>query len=190
MDLQNQKYIAVIDTETNLFDEVISIGIVVADSASFLPVDKLYLILDPEYKKPAMYSFVLEHERANIDAVLSRRNAIKKTSEFLNKYCVESLFAYNAGFDKGHLPELHNFNWYDIMRLAAYKQYNKKIPCSCECYRTGRMKCGYRAEDIYRMLSGNRRYCEVHNAVTDAEDELEIMRLLGHGIETYKIAEI
>lgn len=26
MDLQNQKYIAVIDTETNLFDEVISIG--------------------------------------------------------------------------------------------------------------------------------------------------------------------
>ncbi len=190
MNSNNKNNIAVIDTETNFFDEVISIGIVIADSATYLPIDKLYLILDPEYKKPAMFSFVLTHERAVVDAVLSRKAAIAKIIDFLNNYEVSSLFAYNAGFDKGHLPELQQFNWFDILRIAAYRQFNPKIPCHCECYKTGRMKCGYSAENIYQMLSGNRQYCEVHNALTDAEDELEIMRLLGHDFETYKIAKI
>lgn len=189
MNLYNRKYIGVIDTETNYFDEVISIGVVVADSVSFLPVDKLYLIIDPEYRKPAMFSFVLEHDRACIDGVLSRKNAIGKIIEFLNRYEVDSLFAYNANFDKSHLPEMRSFKWYDIMRIAAYRQYNKKIPVYCECYKTGKMKCGYRAEDIYQMLSGDRCYCEIHNAVTDAEDELEIMRLLEQKIDVYEIAK-
>ncbi len=43
-------------------------------------------------------------------------------------------------------------------------------------------------EDILRMLSNNKRYRETHNAVLDAQDELEIIRLLGHGIEEYQIA--
>lgn len=28
----------------------------------------------------------------------------------------------------GHLPELNGLEWYDIMRLAAYVQYNPMIP--------------------------------------------------------------
>ena len=38
------------------------------------------------------------------------------------------------------------------------------------------------------MLSGNHRYYETHNAVLDAEDELQIMQLLGHGLNEYEIA--
>ena len=36
-------------------------------------------------------------------------------------------FAYNACFDRNHLPELRDFDWYNIMHLAAYHQYNAKI---------------------------------------------------------------
>jgi hypothetical protein len=40
-------------------------------------------------------------------------------------------------------------------------------------------------EPILRMLSGNSNYCETHNAVLDALDELKIMQLLGHDLEKY-----
>jgi len=50
------------------------------------------------------------------------------------------------------------------------------------------LKRGYGVENILKMLSGNHRYYETHNAVLDAEDELQIMQLLGHGLNEYEIA--
>ena len=41
-----------------------------------------------------------------------------------------------------------------------------------------------------RMLTGKKSYHETHNAVCDAVDELKIMKLLGHPIDTYEIARI
>lgn len=78
--------------------------------------------------------------------------------------------------------------WFDIMKLAAYKQYNKKIPETAECWGTGRLKRNYGVEPIMRMLSGKRTYREVHNAVCDAVDELKIMKLLGYSIDEYAYA--
>ena len=37
---------------------------------------------------------------------------------------VEWIFAYNACFDRRQLPELGSFSWYDIMKIAAYRQHN------------------------------------------------------------------
>ena len=190
MSLENCSYFAVIDTETNFDDEVISIGIVIADSCSFMPEDRLYLIIEPECRKPAVFSSVLQHRRAPVDAVVTRETALEMVRDFLSSYDVDNLFAYNARFDKSHLPELAFYNWYDIMRLAAYKQYNRSIPDTCELCKTGKMKYGYGAEEIYKMLSSDRYYSEIHNALTDAEDELDIMRLLGCGLETFEISEI
>jgi len=78
------------------------------------------------------------------------------------------------------------FEWFDILRLAAYKQYNPCIPAAARCCQTGRMKCGYGVEAVYRMLSGNGRYTEVHNGWFDAMDELKIMEMLGHPLEVYR----
>lgn len=83
------------------------------------------------------------------------------------------------------MPEMRSFDWYDIMRLAAYRQSNPKIPASAECCSTGRLKRGYGVEAMLRLLSGNYTYCESHNAFYDALDELEIMRLLRHPITKY-----
>jgi hypothetical protein len=76
------------------------------------------------------------------------------------------------------------------MKLAAYRQHNPKIPNCAECYGTGRLKRGYGVESVYRMLSEDRTYCERHNALTDAIDELEIMRLLNHEFARYASTKI
>ena len=38
---------------------------------------------------------------------------------------------------------------------------------------------------MLRLLSGKHTYCETHNALHDALDELEIMRLLGYSSDQY-----
>lgn len=188
--LTNDKPIAVIDTETNYDDEVISIGTVIADPKGFQLLDRQYLILTPECRKPAMFSLQLSCERTKADAVLNRREAMSEVIRLLSGYGVDDVFAYNAKFDHSHLPELQTYSWFDIMKIAAYRQYNHSIPDSMPCCRTGRLQGGYGAESIYRMLSGQRCYCEVHNALADAEDELTIMRLLEQDITVYEKARI
>lgn len=62
----------------------------------------------------------------------------EKCSVFINNYLYVQYF-----FDCKHLSELQIYNWYDIMRLAAYKQYNGKIPSDAEIYSTCKLKRGY-----------------------------------------------
>lgn len=181
--------IAVIDTETNWIDEVMSIGVVVADSETKDKIDSVYYIIDPEYRVGGMYSNELRPDEKEV-RIAGRKQALKDIKAWLSTYGVRKLFAYNASFDKMHLPEYAGFEWYDIMRLAAYCQYNWAIPGTADCYKTGRLKRGYGVEDVLRMLSKRNRYRETHNAVIDAQDELEIMKLLGHGIREYEIARI
>ena len=95
------------------------------------------------------------------------------------------LFGQNLFWAPVDLPELRGFDWFDIMRLAAYRQHNPKIPHHAECFSTGRMKRGYGVEAMLRLLSDNRSYRESHNAFWDALDELEIMRLLMHPTANY-----
>ncbi|MCM1540934.1 MAG: hypothetical protein NC121_06685 [Blautia sp.] len=180
---------AVIDTETNWNDRVMSIGVVVADSGTKDKMDSVYYIIDPEYRVGGMYSHELRLDDKTA-RVTDRKQALKEIREWLKSYEVRKLFAYNASFDRNHLPEYSKYKWYDIMRLAAYRQYNPAIPDTAECYKTGRMKWGYGVEEVLRMLCKDRRYSETHNAVMDAMDELEIMRLLGHEISVYEIALI
>jgi hypothetical protein len=180
---------AVVDTETNWNDEVMSIGVVVADTKTWKKIDSQYYIIDPECRVGGMYAGELRITEKGV-RVTGRKQALKEIDQWLASYGIQKLFAYNASFDKKHLPEYAGYKWYDIMRLAAYRQYNKAIPDTAECYKTGRLKQGYGVEAILRMLGGDRRYQETHNAVLDAEDELKIMQLLGHEISQYDIALI
>lgn len=177
--------IAVIDTETTWDDRVMSIGTVVADAVTFRLVEGKYHVLTPEYKAGGMFSDALFLDDRNMPRVCSRRGAMGELRDWLQSHGVEKIFAYNAGFDKRHLPELHHLHWYDIMRLAAYRQHNPRIPAYAECCSTGRLKRGYGVEAMLRLLSGDSGYQEFHNALTDAVDELHIMRLLGHRVEAY-----
>lgn len=184
------KNFAVIDTETTWQDKVMSIGIVTADSETFELTDKKYYILTPFKNQGGMYSNALYSGGIKPDMECSRNDAMLDLICFLEDNSVDDIYAYNAVFDCKHLPELQMYNWYDIMRLAAYKQFNSQIPSNAELHSTGRLKRGYGVENIYRMLSGNNKYCEMHNALQDAIDELEIMRMLNFKTERYSAAKI
>ncbi|MGM9590925.1 MAG: hypothetical protein ACI3V0_12275 [Faecousia sp.] len=178
-------YFAVIDTETNWADGVMSIGTVIADTDTFQPVAAKYHILPEECAIGGMFYDALFLDTPVKPILCPRKEALEDLSSWLSQNGVTSLFAYNACFDRNHLPELGGFDWYDIMRIAIYRQHNPKIPACADCYSTGRMKRGYGVESMLRLLSGNCTYRETHNALFDALDELEIIRLLGHGIHEY-----
>lgn len=48
--LKSSAPFAVIDTETNWNDKVMSIGVVIADSETIETIDSVYYIIIPEYK--------------------------------------------------------------------------------------------------------------------------------------------
>ncbi len=181
---------AVIDTETTWGDVVMSVGIVIADSETFKLIDKRYYIITPFKDHGGMYTDALYAKGIMPDLECSRETAIDELRRFLSEHEAAAMFAYNASFDYRHLPELRHLVWYDIMKLAAYKQHNPRIPQCAECCRTGRLKRGYGVESVYRMLSEEPEYCELHNALTDAIDELMIMKLLDHEMTKYTLARI
>lgn len=176
---------AVIDTETNWVDKVMSIGVVIADADTFRPVDAKYQVLTPEYLIGGMYESTLFADPRLAPVICSREEALADLTQWFCAHGVRQVFAYNAAFDRNHLPELRCFEWFDIMRLAAYRQFNRCIPANADCCATGRLKRGYGVEPMLQLLSGNRTYHETHNAIFDAMDELEIMRLLGYRLNDY-----
>ena len=186
----NPSYIAVIDTETNWYDQVMSIGIVLADRLSFAPVEQRYYVLTPEDLVGGMYDDRMALTDDSPAYRGSRERVLGHIAGWLSARGVAEMFAYNARFDCTHLPELGGLTWYDIMRVAAYRQYNPFIPDWADCCKTGRLKRSYGVEPMLRMLTGDSSYCETHNALYDAVDELQIMRLLGLGVEAYDCAKL
>ena len=182
-------YFAVIDIETNWHDEMMSIGAVIADDRDFACIDSKYFIIDPCYKVGGMFWRALPRVDRKKEITCKRKAAIQSLESWFGEYGVESIFAYNATFDKGHLPEFGTYQWHDLMKIAAYNQYNRKIPGEIPCCKTGRMKSNYGVEPMMRLLSGS-HYYETHNALQDAIDELKIMELLGLEIEVFRKARI
>ena len=179
--------IAVIDTETNFADQVMSIGCCLADPETFRPLEMKYHILPRECRSGGMYADALLLPTPVEPILCTRTEALRDLRVWFQRHGVRRIFAYNANFDRTHLPELRDYEWHDIMAMAAYRQHNPKIPATAECFSTGRLKRGYGVEPMLRLLSGNHTYCETHNALLDAVDELGIMRLLGCGVEKYPI---
>ena len=179
-------YFAVIDTETNWADQVMTIGTVIADIDTFRPLCARYHILPEECAIGGMYEGAIHLPTPVRPVVCTRAQALAELEAWFDECHVTDIFAYNANFDRNHLPELKGYVWHDIMRLAAYRQHNPKIPADADLCTTGRLKRGYGVEPMLQLLSGNRNYRETHNALFDALDELQIMTLLEHPLEAYK----
>ncbi|WP_220190743.1 hypothetical protein [Mesomycoplasma hyopneumoniae] len=184
------KNIAVIDVETNRQNEVFSVGVVIADSTNFKSIDKKYWIIKNNLKVGGMYArnilapLPLEFREETI-FLETRKEMIVYLIKFLKYYEVKNWFSYTK-FDFRHLPELHkSFKHNDISIFAKNKQFNKYIPLNAETSKNGDLKRGWKAEDIYRMLTKDENYFETHNALLDAIDELRIMELLNLDIETF-----
>ncbi len=184
------KYFAVVDTETTYSNRLMSIGIAISERSLFTPSDLKYYIIMPECNEYAMYSAQLMVNGVSVTLKDSRRAVMSDIKKVFRQYGIKSIFAYNAKFDHSQMPEFSDFDWYDIMGIAAYRQYNRALPQDGDFYSTGRLKRNYGVEPILRLLSKKSSYHEVHNALCDAVDELKIMKLLGQPIEVYDNARI
>ena len=178
--------IAVIDTETNWNDEVMSIGTIIADAETFLPLEMKYHVLPAQCQAGGKYTDALFIKTPVEPLLCSRDEAIADLRDWFRCNDVQRIYAYNARFDLRHLPELKDLAWYDIMEVAAYRQTNPKIPADAECCKSGRLKRDYNVECMLRSLTGNCTYTETHNAICDVVDELQIMRLIGQPLCCYK----
>lgn len=191
--LIDTKRICVIDSETNYDDEIISIGALIVDACCFDVIDSLYLIVYPECLKPAMFKDELNIKGVRVDLKDSRSKCLNRLNSFLESYGINDLFAYNAYFDYHHLSELNRYNWFDIMRIAAYKQYNPSLIGHGSFFSTGRLIRGYGVEKVLNILKKKHHIKtskELHNALEDAKDEALIMKLLELSIDAYGIARI
>ena len=104
-----------------------------------------------------------------------RSEAIADLTDWFDKNNVQSIFAYNAFFEAlitfdtnlfsspittisksdNSVAVPQAFRWYDIIKVAAYRQYNSKIPQSAECCKTGRLKRNYGVEPMMRLFLNN-----------------------------------
>ena len=103
----------------------------------------------------------------------------------MNEYLFIIIIALydNVNYFVSTLSAYSDYEWHDIIRLAVYRQYNRAIPDSADCYKTGRLKKRYGVENILKMPGKNKHYNETHNAVLDAQDELKTMQLPGYGFQ-------
>ncbi len=166
---------ALIDTETNWFDEVMSIGMIIAEDNTYDVKEEYYGLISPECYSGGMFSSVLRDNKAKIDNESTREQIIKELKSILRKYHVRYIFAYNSSFDENHLPELSDYLWIDIMKTTMYRQYNPFVPKYIDTYKTGKMMSNYGVESMLHMITGKVQN-EVHNALCDTRDELFIMK--------------
>ena len=79
---------AVIDTETTWTDEVMSIGIVVADGTAKKEINSKYYIISPEFRSGGMFSGTINDAPKEKTCVVTRKEALKDIDEFLRKESV------------------------------------------------------------------------------------------------------
>lgn len=177
--------IAVIDVETNSEQQLISVGVAVIDKETFSIIGEKYYVVDPEFKKEAIYSDALFCKDAGKYRKIDRNNLKIELQKLFEINNIKAIFAYNASYDYRFLDELKSYPWYDIQNIAAYKQHNKKIPADWRSYSTGRLKSGYGVEEMYRLLSDNFDFTESHNALLDAKCEANLVEMLGLPYDYY-----
>lgn len=166
-------YYAIIDTETNCDDCVMSLGIVISGQFHNF-IDAMYFTLIPHSLTRGMYSDRLHYDEIP-ELCCTRKIAIDCINKLFSKYRINYVFAYNASFDQRHLPEL-NVIWIDIAKTVAYKQYNPFfINSDILCHSTGKL-IKFSLDVIMHNL-GESNYFETHNAILDAIDEFTLMQM-------------
>lgn len=165
-----------------------TVGAVVADE-NFDVKDQIYLMSFGAFMQGGLYKDRV-YKTSLCPNKMHTSEMIETINSFYEKNNCEMIFAYNAPFDKKLLPSLPQDRWYDIMKVAAYRQHNPYLPDGEEYCGTGRLKKDYNAERIYKLLSGNGKYKEMHNAFQDACDELAIMKMMKLPLSNYEIARV
>ncbi len=144
---------------------------------NYLIADMLEQIAFDDYAKKNidLYDFMLENGEATL--IDTEENAIAMVNALCNYYNVNTMTAFNSGFDfcKTKCRELlEGREFIDLWLMALETICNKKAYKKF-CEQTNRYKkngtCRTNAETVYAFLTNEPNYCEEHTALEDSKIE-------------------
>ena len=84
---------------------------------------------------------------------------------------------------------MQNYHWYDIIKVAAHKQYNYKLPDNLMFNDQGRLLYKCNIKDLMEILTKTYFYYTNH-ALYDTLDIARIMKIVDLNINVYDCAKI
>ena len=189
-----KKLVAILDTETNMYDQaVFDIGIVIADLHGNI-VDRRQWLLDDIFKTKLFYEEKRELYLSYLDkhdytSYVSVGEGLRRLGNILKHYGVTEVYAYNMAFDSRVIAKIaENFGvpnpleGYDLECLWLWSCQTifqqKSFPKFCMDNQDYAMtpKGNYRtsAEIAYAYIHNKPNYEEVHTALEDCYIEYEI----------------
>jgi hypothetical protein len=192
--MAKKKLIAILDTETNRYDqEVFDIGIVIADLHGNI-VDKRQWLLDEVFKTKLFYEekrslyirYLKEQDYTNY---VSSREGLKRLDNMLKYYNITEIYAYNMAFDSRVIKNLANeldienpLEGYDLECLWLWSCQTifqqKRFPTWCDTHyeyamtEKGNFKTS--AEIAYAYITNQPDFVEEHTALEDCYIEYQI----------------
>ena len=196
---------AILDTETNLLDQVFDIGMIVFDEKTLISTFSFGIIIKENFETQLFYEEkrpLYEQRLRDVDYPLRFANG-KQALEHLNKILlrgqIDEILAYNMPFDEPHMNSLYTqfdvknefapikktclWNWacQTILRQESYKNFTRQHNFFSP---TGNMVTN--AEVLFGFMSQNNKFVEEHTALSDCKIELEIYKtLLQYGQAKY-----
>lgn len=184
---ENLDFFAIIDTKTNYYGNAISIGVVVVNSHFEIQQAQYYLIpeeLIHDHNHKDDFDIIHVY-KTYFGRLFDCENHIRT---LMNQYNITNIYAYNAFYVKKSLPEMNNYNWFDIAKVATYKQYNHELPLDADYDENGQL-LRYAMKNVIELMMKTYYKC-VNHALYNALDELKIMKLIGLPIEKYSHTKI
>jgi hypothetical protein len=188
------KLIAILDTETNMYDqEVFDIGVLIADTKGNI-VGKFQWILDEVFRTKLFYENKRDLYLSYLDyydhvKYVSVKRGLESLGQVLAHYKVKEVYAYNMAFDSRVIRKISQkygvanpLDGYDLQCLWLWSCQafftKKSFRKFCETYpeyaKTPKGNFKTSAEIAFAYLQNTPNFEEVHTALEDCYIEYEI----------------
>ena len=186
---ENLETIAILDAKTNFIDNIISIGVSIVNAKTFEVKTAEYFLIPEELIVDG-----LNNNNVNIHHIYKTYFGAQKDVEnhirkLLNQYGITNIYTFNGKFIYKQLTGLQNYHWYDIIKVAAHKQYNYKLPDNLMFNDQGRLLYKCNIKDLMEILTKTYFYYTNH-ALYDTLDIARIMKIVDLNINVYDCAKI
>lgn len=180
----------VIDVEADIYDQApYNIGLVISNGKEVLETKSIWLSNHIRENLQATYSKenrdYFKNNREKFEIYNNDDDFAFDLFRLLAKFNISDLYAYNVKFDWRKLckivPEAElqsQLNPKDIMTAAFYEIMDNPAYlsfCRKNFYRTDKGYPSTSFETVYRYLTGDNSYNEVHRGLEDALDECDLL---------------
>ena len=147
---------------------------------NYLVAEMFDLIKDDDYAKKNFDLYLEMLESGEATLIDTQANAVAMVNAICEYYKVNTMMAFNSGFDYVKTPcrDLLEGREFIDLWLMALETICQKASYRKFCAESGRYNnkgnCRTNAESVFAYLTNNPTYCEEHTALEDSKIEFEI----------------